>query len=166
MKRIFKIDLSSKIPAFTIVELMVSMVLLVTIISIGILLWTNVVKGIGKFQNDSDLYYSYVDLTTQLQQDLSKAVLINISGRTLNLANDREYNTYTFYVDSVVRENSNARVKYGIKSNAMELSYQGQSDLVNGLFIEFNVNGKPIKFHAYKPIRGRFLVNLIFEDGN
>lgn len=166
MKTNFKIVSNKKLPAFTIVELMVSMVILLTIISIGILLWTNVVRGIGKFQLDSDLYYNYIDLTNRLEQDLNNAVQVNMSGRTLSLSNDIAENTYTFYPDSVTLESKNAITKFNIKSNVIELNYYNETDIVNGLFIEFVLNGKQIPFHIHKPIRGRFQINTLFEDGN
>jgi hypothetical protein len=145
---------------------MVSMVILLTVISIGILLWTNVVKGIGKFQSDSELYYTYVNLTNLIDQDLNSAVSVYLTGRILKLSNDIAENTYTFYSDSVIRETGNATTTFIIKSNSLELHYLHESDLVNGMFIEFSVNGKPLPFHAYKPTRGRFQLNTMFENGN
>ncbi len=166
MKSYFKIVSNKKLPAFTIVELMVSMIILLTVISIGMLLWTNVVRGIGKFQTDSDLYYNYIDLTNRLEQDLNNAVQVNMSGRTLSLSNDIAENIYTFYPDSVTLESKNAITKFNIKSNVIELNYYNETDIVNGLFIEFVINGKQIPFHIQKPIRGRFHINTMFENGN
>jgi len=162
----FKIFTNRKLPAFTIVELMVSMVILLTVISIGVLLWTNVVRGIGKFQSDSDLYYNYLDLTNRLEQDLNNAVRINMSGRVLNLSNDTNESNYTFYSDSVTLENRNSFTAYYIKSTIIELNYYEDTDIVNGLFIEFTINGKKVPYHIHKPIRGRFQINTLFENGN
>jgi len=144
----------------------VAMVLFVTVISLGVLLWSNVNNGLKKIQNDSDVFYEYISLVTVLEKDFNLAVVISNSGISLDLSNDVEDITYTFHPDSVIRSINNRSTKFNLKTRSYELNYYKKTDLINGIDLQFNLKGKDITCFISKSFEGRSLIKTQLEDGN
>lgn len=159
-------SMDKKLKAFTIMELMVAMVLFVTVISLGMLLWSNVNNGLGKIQRDSDVFTEYISFTTTLEKDFNQAVVISNSGIQLDLKNDIEDITYTFYPDSIIRSINNLNTKFGLHTTSYEFNYYQETDIIDGVNLQFKLNGKDISCFVFKPIKGRSSINTLLDNGN
>ncbi|HCT31378.1 MAG TPA: hypothetical protein DIW31_11775 [Bacteroidales bacterium] len=166
MKKLLKNNTNQQLKAFTIMELMVAMVLFVTIISLGILLWSNVNNGLKKIQSDSDVFYEYISFITTIQRDMDQALTVSHAGINLDLNNDVEDIAYTFYPDSVIRAINAVKTKFNLKMVNYEFNYYNKTDLVDGIEFLFMLQKKEIKCYIYKPTRGRSLIKTLLEDGN
>lgn len=158
--------INKKMKAFTIMELMVAMVLFVTIISLGMLVWNNVNKGLRKIQNESEIFYEYVSLITVLDKDFNQAEVIENVGIRLDLINDINDISYTFYSDSVVRSINSNRSRFILQTISYELSYIKNLDVVNGIDLRFKLQGKDIRCFINKTIEGKALIKNQLENGN
>jgi hypothetical protein len=147
-------------------ELMVAMVLFVTVISLGMLLWSNVNSGLRKIQNDSDVFYEYISLVNLLDKDINQAIKINSSGIKFELFNDIEDISYFFYPDSVIRLVNSTSSKFHLKTLNYELNYYKTTDIINGIKLQFNLQGKNTNCFLYKSIEGRSIIKTQLEDGN
>lgn len=147
-------------------ELMVAMVLFVTVISLGILLWSNVNNGLKKIQGDSEVFYEYISFITTLEKDMNQAIDVSHTGENLDLNNDVDDIAYTFYSDSVVRSINSVKTKFNLKTINYQFSYNDKSDIVDGVELRFMLQGKEIKCFIYRPTRGKSLIKTLLEDGN
>ncbi len=166
MQRRELIHITPKLKAFTIMELMVAMVLFVTVISLGVLLWSNVNNGLRKIQNDSEVFYEYVSFVTTLDKDFNQAVFISYAGIRLDLSNDIEDISYTFHADSIVRSINNRNTKFAIKTINFELNYFQKTDIIDGINLNIKLQGKDIRCFVFKAIKGRSSINTLLGNGN
>ncbi|MHC1705773.1 MAG: type II secretion system protein J [Tenuifilaceae bacterium] len=155
-----------RVKAFTIIELMVAMVIFVTVISLGLLLWSNVNSGIGKIQKDSEVFYEYVSFITTLEKDFSQAVDISNSGIQLDLSNDIEDISYVFHPDSIIRSINNRNTKFNLKVVNYDFKYFKSTDLIDWINLRFILQGKEISCLIYKSIKGKSIINTLLENGN
>jgi len=155
-----------KAKAFTIMELMVAMVLFITIISLGMLVWNNVSNGIRRIQNESDIFYDYISFITLLEKDVNQAVTIDNKGIRLDFTNDINDISYTFYPDSVVRSVDGNNYKFNIKTLSYKFSYIKGLDVVNGVDLHFKLQGKDIGCFINRSIEGKPLIKTLLENGN
>jgi type II secretory pathway pseudopilin PulG len=152
--------------AFTIIELMVAMVLFITIISLGMLVWNNVNNGLRRIQNESEIFYEYISLITVLEKDFNQAEEIKNVGIGLDLANDINDISYVFYPDSVVRTINSNRTKFMLRTISYELSYIKNIDVVNGIDLRFKLQGKDIISFINRSVTGKTLIKNQLENGN
>lgn len=160
------VHIESKVKAFTIMELMVAMVIFITVISLGLLLWSNVNNGLGKIQRDSDVFTEYVSFITTIEKDLNQAVFITNSGIRLDLSNDIEDISYTFFPDSIIRSINNLNTKFGLHTTSYEFNYFQKTDIIDGVNLQFRLNGKEIRCFVFKSIKGRSSINTLLGNGN
>lgn len=158
--------IDKRIKAFTIMELMVAMVLFVTIISLGMLIWSNVNNGLRKIQKESEIFYEYISLVTVLEKDFNQAEEVGNVGIRLDLVNDVNDVSYTFYPDSIVRSINSNRTKFILQTISYELSYIKNLDIVNGIDLHFKLQGKDINCSINKSIKGITLIKNQLENGN
>lgn len=145
---------------------MVAMVLFVTIISLGMLVWSNINNGLRKIQNESDIFYEYISLITLIEKDFNQAEIIEVAGSRIDLTNDVNDISYTFYPDSVVRSKNSNSKRFTIKTTTYELSYLKGLDVVNGIDLHFRLQGKDISCFINRSIEGKPLIKTQLENGN
>jgi type II secretory pathway pseudopilin PulG len=160
------LHINQKVNAFTIVELMVAMVIFVTVISLGLLIWSNVNHGLGKIQKDSDVFNEYASFVTTIEKDFNQAVSITNSGIRLDLSNDIEDISYTFHPDSIIRSMNKRNTKFNLKTTSYEFNYFNKTDIIDGVKLQFKLNGKEIGCFVFKSIKGRSSINTLLGNGN
>ncbi|MDD2196889.1 MAG: hypothetical protein PHE03_12825 [Bacteroidales bacterium] len=155
-----------RLKAFTIIELMVALVLFVTIISMAMLLWSNVQKGLSLFQKSSDEYYQYIALTARIERDFIQSLSTTIQPNSFAFSNNTNNITYTILPNSVVCNNGRATITYPAKLIRVTPFYFSDTDLVSELALEFEIQGKRITFHIAKKLNGKQLFNNTINYGS
>jgi hypothetical protein len=141
---------------------MVAMVVFVTVISMGFLLWGNLHKGLKYFQDNSEEYHQYVSLTNIIERDFIQATSIIDNNNSLVLKIGNEIITYNFFPDSTVYSNQIKQFNYKIRFKSISTRYYMDTQSINGIGIEFIIQGKPVYFSVSKELKGKSLVNSFF----
>jgi type II secretory pathway pseudopilin PulG len=155
-----------RLMAFTIIELMVALVLFVTIISMAMLLWSNVQKGLSLFQKSSEEYYQFITLTARIERDFSQTQYTSFQVNSITFSTDSDETTYTILPYSVVCSNSKADIRYPVKLVRVTPFYYGDTDLVTELALEFEIQGKRITYHITRKVTGKQHFNSTLDYGS
>lgn len=146
--------------AFTIIELLIALVLFVTVITMGLLLFSNVQRSLVRFQSHSERYYDYISLINKLEQDLNAATQIkHTTNGAIFFLYDADV-SYSFSIDGVKRCDGNRTISFDISNAAFDVLYNDTDDDVVGITIVFAEEEHPLRFSVFRSLRSSsFLLN-------
>ena len=140
----------TKVAAFTIVELIVTMLIGAIVISAGYTLLSMINNGYSSFYKNQKKISDFILLNSLVETDFDKADLIYQNTNNLRFVRDRRSVEYTFNKSEVIRKDSILTDTFHFGASKINAAFRGQEvsgakiKLIDQFSVDIGVNGRLI----------------------
>lgn len=164
-KKIYNyISVSLTVKGFTIMELLVSMLVFISIVSVALLLLMNVQKGIGLIKKDSNYFSGYQKFSSMFEKDYLDALAVLENGNEITCRLSSGDVVYSFMDEKIIRSGGNTEFEFTIKLFKKQCFFYLDSDFVEAIDFTFSYHGEELPFYIYKEYDSKEQIKYLIEN--
>lgn len=157
-----QIHITKKLKAFTIVELLVTMVITSIVVGLASSLYLNMQQYYTMSESGYGQNTDIIFVTSLLKNDMEQSVSVHSSYGLVSMqGKDNIVKEYDFSDDYIIRKIYYHRDTFFVKTQDLEIiNLNSNSDLVSEIKASLVVDGAPMPLHLYKDYTRDVLFNL------
>jgi len=153
-----------KLPAFTVMELLVSMFIFAIIVSVAFVLLMNVTKGIGHIKKDSAYFMNYHKFVSLFEKDMMDALYLKEEAGDILCVLPKGEVLYQFTSENIIRSSEDFDVQWPLKLLNKEVFYLDETDWLQSVDFKIAFHGEELPLFLYKEYKAKAYIKYQLEN--